>query len=303
MPGSPISAPREIRFRWYLQVEKYGKTVPEVCSIFGMSPKTYYKWYKQDHGLGPNEYKPRARHPDAKIFGLVEDVLLEAKKKYNYGPNKMRLHLKKELGVKVSTTAIYKYFKKKKLIRKPQRKQSWYAPMKRRFKAKHPGQNVQLDVKYVPGIDVRWEYQYRFIDVLTNMQFVIHCLDRSAESSICALKQALQAFPFFIQGIQTDNGGEFRGSFAEYLKANGIKHRFIPKRSAPWNGKVERANRSVDDEYYLNPNRPWQTIGEYTKWYNIKRIHEGRGMRGMTPNERYNSYLKHRQVQLPLKVN
>ena len=303
MPGSPISAPRDIRFRWYLQVEKYGKTVPEVCSIFGMSPKTYYKWYKQDHGLCSNEYKPRARHPDTKIYGLVEDVLLEAKKKCNYGPNKMRLHLKKELGIRVSTTAIYKYFKKKKLIKKPQKKQSWYTPMKSRFKAKYPGQNVQLDVKYVPGIDTRWEYQYRFIDVLTNIQFVIHCLDRSAESSIYALRQARRAFPFDIQGIQTDNGGEFRGVFTENLKKNSIKHRFIPKRSAPWNGKVERANRSVDDEYYLNPNRPWRTIEEYTKWYNTKRIHEGRGMHGMTPYERYNSYLKHRQEQLPLKVN
>ena len=215
----------------------------------------------------------------------------------------MRLHLKKELGIKISTTAIYKYFKKKKLIKKPQKKQAWYTPMKSRFKVKYPGQNVQLDVKYVPGIDTRWEYQYRFIDVLTNMQFVIHRLDRSAESSIYALKQARHSLPFDIQGIQTDNGGEFRGVFAEYLKNTNIKHRFIPKRSAPWNGKVERANRSVDDEYYLNPNRPWKTIEEYTKWYNTERIHEGRGMRGMTPYERYNSYLKHRQEQLPLKVN
>ena len=108
MPGSPISAPREIRFRWYLQVEKYGKTVPEVCSIFGMSEKTYYKWYKSDHGLGSNEYKPRARHPETKIYGLAEDVLLEAKKKYNYGPRKMRLYLKN--GDQVLTeTWLYQY--------------------------------------------------------------------------------------------------------------------------------------------------------------------------------------------------
>lgn len=268
-----------------------------------MSEKTYYKWYKSDHGLGSNEYKPRARHPDSKIHGLAEDVLLEAKKKYNYGPKKMSWHLKKELGLAVSTTAIYKYYVKKKLIRKPQKKQAWYAPMKRKFKSKKPGQNVQLDVKYVPGTDSRWEYQYRFIDVLTNMQYAVHCLDRSAESSIYALKRAERSFPFAIQGIQTDNGGEFRGDFACYLKEHGIIHRFIPKRSAPWNGKVERANRSVDDEYYLNPNRPWKTVEEYTKWYNSKRIHDGRGMNGMTPTERYQSYLIHRQEQLPLKVN
>lgn len=303
MPGSPLSATRDIRFRWYLQVEKYGKTVDEVCAIFGMTKKTYYKWYKRDHGIGPNEYKPRSRHPDAKIFGIVADVLVEAKRKYNYGPEKMRLHLGKELGTDVSTTAIYKFYKKKRLIRKPQKRQPWYQPMKRRFRAKKPGQNVQLDVKYVPGTDVRWEYQYRFIDVLTNMQYVITCLDRSAESTVYAFRQAEKSFPFEIMGIQTDNGGEFRGAFAEFLKGRGIVHRFIPKRSAPWNGKVERANRSVDDEYYLNATRPWNTVEEYTRWYNKKRHHLGKGMHGMTPYQRYEQYLRRSQSQSPLKVN
>ena len=298
MPGSPISASREIRFRWYLQVEKYNKTVSEICIIFGMSKKTYYKWYKKDHGYNSGEYKPRSTHPKTKIKGLVESVLLEAKEKYNYGPLKMKIHLERELGVIVSTTAIYKYFKKKRLIRKPQKKQPWYTPMKKRYIPKKPGENVQLDVKYVPGVDVRWEYQYRFIDVLTNIQYVVQTLDRSSETTIHAFKEAKKHFPFEIMGIQTDNGGEFRGLFAKYLKENNIKHRFIPKRSAPWNGKVERANRSVDDEYYLNKTKPWQTIFEYTSWYNKKRIHLGKQMRGMTPYERLNQYLRNRDSQL-----
>ncbi|MBI4714237.1 helix-turn-helix domain-containing protein, partial [Candidatus Uhrbacteria bacterium] len=41
------AAPRDIRFRWYKQVEQYNKTVQEVCEIFGISKKTYYKWYRR----------------------------------------------------------------------------------------------------------------------------------------------------------------------------------------------------------------------------------------------------------------
>jgi transposase InsO family protein len=244
-------------------------------------------------------------HPQTKLTPFVQAVVIEAKRKSNYGPEKMKLHLKKECHVSVSTTAIYKFFKKKRLIRKPQKKMPWYRPMKKRLRnVKQPGQNVQLDVKYVPGESAKeWAYQYRFIDVLTNMQFALNCLDRSTESSICAFKKAETFFPFVIQGIQTDNGGEFRGVFAEYLKQRSILHRFIPKRSAPWNGKVERANRSVDDEFYLNPTRPWSTLAEYVRWYNNKRYHLGKGMRGRTPNQRYQDYLTHRQKQSPLKVN
>jgi len=281
-----------MRFRWYLQVEKYGKSVREVCGIFGISRKTYYKWYASDHGKKSNSYHPRERHPATKIFGLAEQVLIEAKKKYNFGPEKMSIYLEREIGLTVSAIAVYKYFKKKRLIRKPQKKQVWYTPLKRRFKAKRPGENVQLDVKYVPGVDVRWEYQYRFIDTKTNFQVMVQTLDRSAATTIFAFRVAEKKFPFPITGIQTDNGGEFRGDFHAFLIERGIKHRYIPKRSAPWNGKVERANRSVDDEYYLNPTHPWKTLEEYTTWYNKKRPHLGKGMHGMTPQERFNRYLK-----------
>lgn len=303
MPGSPLSAPRELRFRWYLQVEKVGKTVREVCDVFGVSTKTYHKWYRKDHGYGSKGYRPRREHPHTKLTGLTKRVVREAKAKYNYGPQKMRCYLRQELGVEVSSTALYKFFKRHRLIRKPQKRQPWYAPMTRRYRAKRPGQNVQLDVKYVPGEDTRWAYQYRFLDTLTNLQAMVQTLDRSAEASLHALAGAQRSFPFPITGIQTDNGGEFRGAFALHLKTIGITQRFIPKRSAPWNGKVERANRSVDDEYYLNPTRPWKTVEEYTRWYNQQRPHLGSGMHGMTPQQRYDQYLTRRQKQSPLKVN
>lgn len=292
-----------MRFRWYLQVERHGKTIPEVCAIFGISKKTYHKWYRKDHGLGPNDYRPRRGHPHAKIVGRTAREVVETKTLYNFGPEKMRIHLRKTLGVSVSTTALYKFFRKKRLIRKPQKRLAWYRPMKRRLKVKRPGQNVQLDVKYVPSPAGGWAFQYRFIDALTRWQFSVECLDRSAESSIYALRLAERSIPFAVTGIQTDNGSEFRGQFARHLVERGIVQRFIPKRSAPWNGKVERANRSVDDEFYLNASRPWATLSSYVNWYNKKRHHLGKGMHGMTPQERLAQYTERRRKQSPLKVN
>ena len=159
--------------------------------------------------------------------------------------------------------------------------------MKEPYYANNPGENMQIDVKYIPGSGCTWNYQYRFIDTTTNLQYSTDMLSKDALSTIQAFKQAQRFFPFTIVGIQTDNGGEFRGMFHEYLTRHNIPHRYIPKRSAPWNGKVERANRSVDDEYYLNPTKPWKTIAAYTNWYNHERPHLGKGMHGLTPYQKY----------------
>jgi len=292
MSGTIISAPREIRARWYLQVENYGKTVKEVCNIFGVSRKTYYKWYNLDHHLVLRNSKRKKPHPQTKLTPELKIIVYENKIKYNYGPNKMRLFLKNNYHLKVTANAIYKYYKKRYLIRKPQRKQVWYTPLKQPYYAKQAGENVQLDVKYVPSKDLGWSYQFRFIDTVTNIQFAVEASSKDAYSTIWAFGRAKQYFPFTIIGIQTDNGSEFRGVFHKYLINKNITHRYIPKRSAPWNGKVERANRSIDDEYYLNPNRPWCTLSSYVNWYNRERPHEGRGMNGYTPYEKYLSLAK-----------
>jgi len=281
------AAPREFRFRWYRQVEEKGMTVPEVCEIYGISRKTYYKWYKRDHGLLSKQFKNRAEHPHTKIKGAIRVKLVEAKEKYNFGPEKMRLYLKHETGVEVSAKNIYLFMKKKHLIRKPQKKQVWYTPLKNPYHASIPGENVQLDVKYVPDGEGWWNYQFRFMDTVTNLQYSSTFPLKNAKMSIQALLRAERYFPFKISGIQTDNGGEFRGCFHEYLKRRNIPQRYIPKRSAPWNGKVERANRSVDDEFYLNHNRPWKTIAQYTHWYNHERPHLGKHMNGLTPYKKF----------------
>jgi len=90
-------------------------------------------------------------HPQLKLKSHVRCLIYEAKVKYNYGPKKMKLYVKDQLGIDVSTAVIYRYYKKKGLIRKPQKKLPCYQPMKEPYQARIPGENVRLDVKYVPS--------------------------------------------------------------------------------------------------------------------------------------------------------
>ena len=305
MAKSYLSTSRDYRAKWYLLVDKSGESVRSACHFFNISRKTYYKWHFRDFGPSDHRYLAKRTQPQTKLMSDVKLIIYEAKLKYNYGPKKMQLYLADNHKLYVSTTIIYRYFKKRNLIRHPRRTLPWYTPLTNPYYSLCPGDNVPADIKYVPNPrEVNtWDYQFRFIDTYTNMQYSVNCEDKSAHSTISAFKQAQKYFPFTIKGIQTDNGGEFRGLFAIYLKSKGIIHRFRPKRSAPWNGQVERANRSVDDEYYLNPTKPWLTLSQYVHWYNFERYHLGKNMFGLTPYQKYQNYVSLISKVSPLSVN
>lgn len=305
MAKSYLSTSREYRAKWYLMVDKSGSSVRSACQFFNISRKTYYKWHFKDFGPSDHRYIAKRTQPATKLSPYIKAIIYEAKLQYNYGPKKMQLYLADNHKLFVSTTIIYRYFKKRNLIRHPRKTLPWYTPLLNPYYSACPGDNVQADIKYVPhpNYSNTWDYQFRFIDTYTNMQYSVNRDDKSARSAISAFKQAQKFFPFEVKGIQTDNGGEFRGSFALYLKAHGIIQRFIPKRSAPWNGQVERANRSVDDEYYLNPTKPWLTLSQYLHWYNYERYHLGKNMFGLTPYQKYQNYVSLISKVSPLSVN
>lgn len=278
------SYPRKQRFQWYLQVNKEKRSVKEVCQIFGISRKTYYKWRKRDLGLrGDTSYQPTKNQPNTKLTYPVRRFIEEQKQKTNYGPLKMKLLVKKELGLDISTTIIYRFYQRKKLIRKPQKRQPWYGPLKYRLTIEKPGQGVQMDIKYVYEQGMRM-YQFSVFDPITSKYHFTIFSTKESKNAIVAFKQAQRYFGFKILSIQTDNGSEFRGVFHGWLTKKKVPHYFIPKSSPYWNGKVERVHRTIDDEYYHNPLRVWKTPYEWLHFYNFERIHLS--LNGLTPQEK-----------------
>ncbi len=278
---------RFLRQRWYNQVLRRQRTVKETCSIFGISRQTYYKWRRRD--LGPSQdHLSRKSHPHLKLTPKVKIFIEKEKLQTNYGPLKMKHLVKRELGVDLSTTIIYRFYQRKDLIGKKQKKLPWYQPIKERVLVQKPGQNVQMDVQYI--WQSKFIYRFRLVDEFSRMQFFADSGRKDSQSAVKIFEQAQRYFPFPVLGIQTDNGSEFRGEFHQYLLENDIAHRFIPKASAPWNGKVERAHGTMNQEYGQNPNRLFQEPEQYLEWYNFKRLHLG--ISGLTPYEKYLSFTK-----------
>lgn len=287
----------KVRQKWYFLVEKAGKTVDEVCDLYMISRKTYYKWRKKD--LGSRMYISKKEHPETKIKGEIRIFIENEKKRINYGPLKMKLLIKRRFGIEISTTAIYKYYKKKGLVFRPQKKLAWYTPIKEKLVSYAPGEIIQMDAKYVWEDNTR-KYQRTFVDIYTGMQYATVTSTMTAEDTINAFLGAEKYFKFKILGIQSDNGSENRGDFHRYLVEQGIAHYFIPKSSPTWDGAVERAHGVIDQEYYLNPRRTWKSLEDYLHFYNYERIHLGKYLNGMIPVEKLNYYLS---TVSPLKVN
>lgn len=281
-----IINPKEQRIKWYLQVEKYGRSVKETCQIFGISRKTYYKWRKKDKGVTSVNYEAKKKQPNIKLTPEVRQFIEEQKIKTNYGPLKMKMLIKKKLGINVSTTIIYRFYQRKKLIRKPQRRLPWYQPIKQAVKIKQQGEAVQMDVKYVYENGTR-KYQFSVLDPFTEKYHFTIFSTKESKNSIVAFKKAEKYFGFKLLSVQTDNGSECRGCFHDWLTKHNVPHYFIPKSSPYWNAQVERIHKTVDDEFYHNPYRIWKTIYEWLHYYNFERIHLT--LNGLTPQEKLES--------------
>lgn len=281
MPLKP-SYPKDKRILWYRGVDRDKRNVSDICQTFGVSRKTYYKWRKRDFGLTGNTYHSIKRN--TKLTWEVRKFIEENKIRLNYGPLRMKLLVKRELNLDISTTIIYRYYKRRKLIRKPQRKFSWYEPMKHHLTIEKAGEGVQMDVKYVYESGER-KFQFSVFDPFTSKYHFTVFSGRESVNSIIAFLKAQKYFGFKILSVQTDNGSEFRGEFHDWLTKRNIPHYFIPKKSPWWNANVERVHRTIDDEYYQNTGRIWKTPYEWLNFYNFERIHLT--LNGLTPHEKY----------------
>lgn len=283
MNQANISYPKEKRILWYKSVDRDHRTVKETCRIFNISRKTYCKWRKRDFRGGGDTVHSGLKK-NTKLTWEVKRFIVSEKLKTNYGPLKMKFLVKRELGLDVSTTVIYRLYRRRKLIRKPQRHQPWYEPLKKKLRISAPGEGVQFDVKYVYEKRV-CQYQFSVFDPFTETYFFLVFPTRESRNAVASFRKAERYFGFPIVSVQTDNGSEFRGMFHLWLERKKIPHFFIPKKSPWWNGKVERVHRTMDEEYYQNPFRVWKTKEAWLHYYNFERIHLS--LNGRTPHEKY----------------
>ena len=142
---------------------------------------------------------------------------------------------------------------------------------------------IEIDtiVKFIHGIKL---YILNAIDVNLKFQFSYGYTRLNSQNSLDFIKKLELVYPIqnSIHTVQTDNGLEFMGDFDNYLKTKKIKHLFIYPRCPKINAYIERANRTLQEEF-IDGNEEYAIEGieefnshliDYLVWYNTKRVHK-----------------------------
>ena len=204
--------------------------------------------------------------------------------KPNLGPRLIQAELIRLHALRLSAATIWKIITRQGLGRlrrgrTPRQPKSYSRDV--------PGERVRMGtVKIAPGL-----FQFTAVDDCTRMRVLALYPRRTAHNAVRFLKEhVLEEFPFPIQRIRTDRGGEFFGTpLQRALMDQAIKFRPVRPYSPHLNGKVERSQRTDRIEFYATVERSDPQIGtklkEWQQFYNWTRPHAADG--GRAPVEQY----------------
>jgi IS30 family transposase len=176
---------------------------------------------------------------------------------------------------------------------------------KSRYEHKQSNDMWHMDLKLMPPIlgekKVAGQKQYllAFVDDCSRKAY-FELIDGKNQHQVTAgLKKIFARLPTTnIKSILSDNGKEFKGIKTQHaveklLVQMGIKHRYTRVRRPQTNGKVERLNRTVNQEF-LTKIQFTDRIDRYLQlrlfeyYYNNDRPHQG--INNQIPNQKYQQY-------------
>jgi transposase InsO family protein len=283
---------QEIKKR-LLWIKLFGETQNAgiVCRRFGISRPTLRKWlrrYKNRglEGLISQNRRP-IQSPAKKVFSEQEQWILDLRKNRNSGARCIQNELRRIHGFNLSLATIHKVLTKHRVKPLVRLRRGLH---QKRYSRPIPGDRVQMDTcKIAPRL-----YQYTAIDDCTRYQVLALFPRRNAESTLEFFEKAIEEMPFPVQRIQTDRGGEF---FAQKVQKRLLEYhiKFRPTKpgSPHLNGKVERAQKTVLNEFYATADmKSSDLVDQLQEWQHFYNWHRPHGsLNGKTPG--YSDYPGH----------
>ena len=257
----------ECRRRWRVSARHF-------CSATEIPYSTFARWWARWQREGKQSLYGRSRRPrrsPGALSGLVLDVIRRAHRELGWGVRRLHAHLKQAGLIRCSLSSVYRVLRRCGALALRPRKPK---PVWIRYAKAVPGERAQMDLKYLP----HHRYQLTLIDDCSRYLGAT-VLEARTTAAVCrALPGLLGSFPFPLRCIQTDNGSEFGLDLTALLKRLDIRHTRIRPRSPHLNGKVERVQRTVQEEFWdaigLGPLEDWERfLQDYVRFYNRSRQH------------------------------
>ncbi|MEA3296201.1 MAG: IS481 family transposase [Patescibacteria group bacterium] len=300
-----------------VELNNEGKTVVEICLLFQISRKTFYKWKNrlQDNNeylsLSDRKTSPKS-HPN-RIPKDLERTIIKIRDKKAWSSQKIHIYLSnknilnpktnKPVSEKTIRNIFNRYQRGYKFDKLKQKKEKII-----RYEKKIPGELVHIDtkkLKNVAGENPKCKkYEAGVIDDATRISYVEILPDKKSKTLANFFKRAYNWFKkkynIIIKSVLSDNGKEFTWhsetgrkfhSFEVMCLMLNIKHRYTRVRRPQTNGKIERLWRTLNEElfnryrFFSHKHRN-EALMKYLYYYNDSRMHMG--IKGLTPVQKLN---------------
>jgi transposase InsO family protein len=290
-----------------------GRPIAHVAHELGISRQTAYKWWGRwrregDAGLVDGSSRPQ-RCP-ARTPRRIEQRVEQLRRSRKLGPARIAGMLE------MAASPVHRILCRQGLNRLTWMDRPSGTVIRRRIEHTRPGEQVQIDIKELGRIPAGggWRAHGRGNDThkghaRAGYAFIHTAIDsysRLAYSEVLPDEKAITAIGFWqrahawfttygirVEVVQTDNGSCYKAhAFTTAVQTTGTAHRRLPPRRPAWNGKVERFNRTLLDEWaYVRVYRTdilrTRALDRWLHHYNHNRAHTALG--GHPPMTRINN--------------
>lgn len=295
--------------RWVLPIVKKEIKLVDAVRVCPYGKRSLERWVaacirRGEAALEPKSTRPRTHPKETPIH--VKEKVIALRKETKLCALKLKWKLAKE-NIGIHERTIGKILKVEGLVRKYRVRRMKYKYIKALLQ---PGELVEIDVKYVPGLVAGMQYfQYTAVDCASRWRYLAIYDEQANHHSILFLKEVMARFPHRIRAVKTDNHSTFTNyytsmtkrsdltvktihAFDRFSAAHGIIHYLIDPGKPAQNGKVERSHRSdqesfYDDHRFVSLEDLQRKIETWNTQYNDL---EHCGLGGKTPNEFLTEY-------------
>ncbi len=292
-----------------IKMYQQGTPAVEIVKRIGVSLRSIFYWVnKFDGSLEYLENKKRGpRNPERKVSREDEAEILELRAAKGWGYRRIAWHFKRRKGKLLSKNAIRYWIRKHSLPPRKRRKQ------RRSGRSRSlPNDKWIIDIKEHRIRDVGRVYTFVGIDDCSRRKFAHSYRRKSAGNAIDFVKRLVREVGL-MKRLQMDNGTQFvyvvkqkRGKgrpkknrkprrrtnkFGRFAKSLGIKLKFIDFGEFGQNSKIERAIRTLKEEFlevekFKDLDDLNIKLALYLKGYNEEREHGS--LNGLTPMDVWN---------------
>jgi transposase InsO family protein len=277
-------------------IQNSQESLRQLARRYGVNQKTVAKWKKRasvaDLPTGPRE-------PRSSVLSIEEEAIVVAFRKHTLLPLDDCLYALQPTIPHLTRSSLHRCLQRHGISRLPDVEGD--KPAKKKFKS-YPIGYFHIDIAEVQTAEGKL-YLYVAIDRTSKFAFVQVVRKTSRTSASAFLMALIEAVPYKIHTVLTDNGIQFTfpprytdGPTARHMthmfdmrcQENGIEHR-LTKVKHPWtNGQVERMNRTIKEatvnRYYYDSHQQLEAhLADFVSAYNFAR--RLKTLKGLTPYE------------------